>query len=132
MVMADLPADIQEAARAIDGSDYSSDCFELSISHEVDSDELIVLEDRHFPDDKPLNVFYIDNDGRRHGFHVDLTEELMQSIHAACRAVLTERGNRAADDRPVPISQQLEAAKQLMEMQHGSQKETVIPDRDDR
>lgn len=132
MTIDDIPADIQEAAKAIDGSEYSPDCFVLRAGYETASNELHVLTDKDCSGGKPFNIFYIDNDGCEHGFHVDLTEDFTQAVHASCRALLTEHGDKMPGYWAMPISKQLEAAKRLTEIQHGSPQEKSAPDRGDR
>ena len=59
--ISDVPPDIQDAAAAMDGDAYSSDCFGLCISHKKDSGQLEIMTEWDRAGRKPLNNLYVDS-----------------------------------------------------------------------
>lgn len=132
--ISDVPPDIQSAAAIIDGADYLPDGFGLCVSHEKASGELEIMTERGQAGDKPLNIFYIDNDGNYRWFHADMPRDFIQQVLMACKNILTERGDNMPSYESIPISRQLQAAKQLARMHTQNQQESVkdTPDKGDR
>ena len=118
----------------MDGDAYSSDCFGLCISHKKDSGQLEIMTEWDRAGRKPLNIFYVDNDGNYRWFHVDMPEAFIKQAFTECQNILTERGDDMPSYESMPISRQLQTAKRLARMHTQNHRESIkdAPDKGDR
>lgn len=85
------PLEIQERAKEIDGSAYSPDCFGMCIAYEGKTGQFQTLTETDFETREKCNIYYIDNDGDRHWFHAELSEQFLQKVYEACGSIKQEK-----------------------------------------
>ena len=99
--ISDPPQEIQNRAREIDGEAYSPDCFGLCVFHKLSTHEFEVMTETAYPTGESGNIYYVDNDGDKHWFKADLSEDLLKEICDTCERIttgkMTERGYVVTD-----------------------------------
>lgn len=78
------PRETQKAAKAIDGQDYRANSFGMCILYERASNRYDIVTDTDQATGDSRNIFYIDHDGDKHWFRLDISNEFASQIFAAC------------------------------------------------
>ena len=89
--LADLPQDIQDAARAIDGPNYLPTCFGVCLSYDLKTKDVGIVTDTDLATGESRNIYYVDNNGDKNWFKVELPEDFTQRIFDACMRISTGR-----------------------------------------
>lgn len=87
----DLPQDIQDAARAIDGPYYDPACFSVCLGYEPKTKEVYIVTDTDLSTGEKRNVYYVDNNGDKNWFAVELPEDFTQQLFDACMRISAGR-----------------------------------------
>lgn len=82
--ISDLPEDIQEQARAIDGEEYDPECFGLCVYYNMATKTQGIVTETDLYTDEKQNIFYVDRCGDKHWLNTVLTEEFTRQIFEAC------------------------------------------------
>ena len=89
--LSDMPEAVQGKAREIDGQEYDAQGFGACVGYDLAKNEFFF-----FSDENPLtgggNIYYVDEDGDKHWFRVEIGAELTKQIFDAC-----DRFNACAD-----------------------------------
>ena len=91
--LSNLPKEIEEKARAIDGDAYNRDCFGMCVFHDAKSGQFQTVTDTDWETGDSRSVYYIDNEGDKHWFSMDIPEETLRQVYSACEKV--NRGEMA-------------------------------------
>lgn len=83
--LSSVPTYIQKLASAIDGKDYNPTAFGACVLHDLETDQMYFVEDHDLEGDVFRNIFYIDNNGDKHSFSVEISNTLKNHIFNACR-----------------------------------------------
>ena len=78
-----VPERFIREAKEIDGENYSSDCFGVWVNYDIETGELVVIEDR-----KGSQLYYVDNQGGKHWLDYLLTEQETAMVTEICRKEL--------------------------------------------
>lgn len=87
LVVGNVPKQFIREAKAIDGRNYSSDCFGIWVNYEVETGELVVITDQ-----ERSQLYYVDNLGDKHWLDYLLTEQETAMVTEICRKELKEYG----------------------------------------
>lgn len=82
--ISDMPENIQDKAREIDGAEYSPSRFGVCVIYDWTKKEFDLIMDAVPFTGEERNVYYIDMDGDKHWFKVELAPEFTQEVFAAC------------------------------------------------
>ena len=91
--LSDLPKEIEEKAQAIDGDAYNRDCFGMCVFQDAKSGQFQTVTDTDLETGDSRNIYYIDNEGDKHWFSIDIPEETLRQAYSACEKV--NRGEMA-------------------------------------
>lgn len=75
----DLPSKIQDEAKRIDGEDYDPNCFGMCVSYDVESNEFNLA-----PDVADTTVYYVNNNGDKTWFFVEIGEDFLHELYSMC------------------------------------------------
>ena len=89
--LTDLPQDIQEAAQAIDGPHYDPSCFGICLCYDLKTKDVFIVTDTDLSSGEKRNVYYVDNNGDKKWFSVELPEDFTQRVFDACLRISTGR-----------------------------------------
>ncbi len=89
--LSDLPQDIQDRARAIDGAAYDPSCFGICLCYDLKTKAVEVMGETNQATGECGNIYYVDNDGNRKWFQVELPEDFTRQIFDACIRISTGR-----------------------------------------
>ncbi len=85
------PLEIQKAAKNIDGQDYRAAGYGMCIFYERAGNCFDIVTDTDLDTGDSRNIFYIDRDGNKHWFQLDISKEFSAQIFAACgKAAIAE------------------------------------------
>ena len=82
-VLSDMPDAVQHRAREIDGEDYDGQGFGLCVGYDLTKKEFFIFTDEN-PAAGGGNIYYVDKDGDKHWFQVEIGAELTKQIFDAC------------------------------------------------
>ena len=82
--LSDLPESVQSKAREIDGANFIPSCFGVCVIYDWENGDFDLIVDVDVSTGEHCNVYYIDNDGDKHWFKVNLSPEFTQEIYAEC------------------------------------------------
>ena len=89
--LTDLPQDIQKAARAIDGPHYDPSCFGICLCYDLKTNTVAIMEETALSTGEKCNVYYVDNNGDKKWFAVELPEDFTRQVFDACMRISTGR-----------------------------------------
>lgn len=79
----DVPEAVQNSAREIDGEEYDGQGFGLCVGYDFAQKEFFI-----FTDEDPVtgsgNIYYVDKDGDKHWFQVEIGDDFTKEIFNAC------------------------------------------------
>ena len=85
--LSDLPQNIQEWARAIDGDNYIEDGFGVCLDYDKATGEFRILTE------ESGNIFYVDVDGDKIWNFVEMPEAFIADMYEICKKELRRPGN---------------------------------------
>nr|WP_325215124.1 hypothetical protein [uncultured Oscillibacter sp.] len=85
MELTDLSERYQVQAREIDGEKFSPTDFGFCAFWDLESRSARLITDTDPETERGRNVFYIDAEGEKHWFEIDLSPELMEQVQDRCR-----------------------------------------------
>ena len=85
--ISDIPENIQEKARAIEGEEYDPGCFGLCVFYNTATKTQGIVTDTDLYTDEKQNIFYVDHCGNKHWFNAALTEEFTRQTFEACKRI---------------------------------------------
>lgn len=85
--VSDVPEQLRAVCRRIDGENYSDEAFGMGAYYDVPTDSFELMTERPFDTDEICNIFYVDDNGKRHWFRVEIPEDVINQIFAECRKV---------------------------------------------
>lgn len=85
--LSDLPQDIQNEAKKIDGEEYSGDCFGICVHHDMETSKFSIVTDTDLSTGEARNIYYIDNDGDKHWFQSELPEDFVNQVFETCNRI---------------------------------------------
>lgn len=107
--ISDLPQDIQDEAKLIDGKAYDPECFGMCIYYNWTREKFVIATDADTGNVR--NIFYVDDNGDNHWFKAEIPQEFADEVFAACNKINVETVHSKA--APKRIAEQLaEATKQ--------------------
>lgn len=128
--VSDVPVNLQEMARGIDGENYSPGDFGVCVHYNHATAEFNFITDTDAQSGESRNIYYVDIDGEKHWAQADLPEPFSHRLFAACKKAYMEFERQGV--RP-SISQQMKEAQARVEADRGP---TVprkdAPDREER
>ena len=81
--LSDMPEAIQSKAKKIDGHEYDAQGFGACVGYDLPKNEFFFFTDEN-PTTGGGNIFYVDADGDRHWFQVEIGDNLTRQIFDAC------------------------------------------------
>lgn len=105
---------LQDEARKIDGDQYSRDCFGICVNYDAKTERFYLVTETDPDTQEPRSVYYIDNDGDKHWFPAEITQDFCIETFTECLRALkgTESLSRPTV-RQVFQSAEQEAARYL-------------------
>lgn len=88
IMLTDLPADIKNSARSIDGKDYNEACFGMRVFHDMTDGQFKVSTEKDQETGEIRNLFYIDNDGNMSWYTAEIPEDVIKTAYDECRLIL--------------------------------------------
>jgi len=85
-VLSDMPKTVQSRAREIDGEEYDSQGFGMCLGFDFAKKEFFIFTDEDTATGGG-NVYYVDKDGDKNWFRVDIGEALTKQIFDACERI---------------------------------------------
>ena len=85
--LSDIPEPLQQAARKIDGKEYSETCFGMCVAYDLSDNRFTVVSEIDRLTGAECSVFYIDNDGDKHWLQADLPDILLNEVINACKEI---------------------------------------------
>ena len=85
--LSDVPEAVQNRAREIDGQEYDGEGFGLCVGYDLAKKEFFI-----FTDEDPAtggNIYYVNKDGDRRWFRVEIGAELTKQVFDACDRINT-------------------------------------------
>lgn len=76
------PEEIKEKAKQIDKENYLDSCFGVCVNFEIENNEF------HVVTDWDGNLYYVDNNGEKHWFEVEMSEEFKNELFEMCKSEL--------------------------------------------
>ena len=86
-----LPQSIQDEAKKIDGEAYNASCFEMYIYYDLETGAFTVSTEKDPATGEDCNVYYVDDNGDKHWFKVEMPEEFTSEVFAACTKNMEEK-----------------------------------------
>ena len=86
--LSDVPEAVQNRAREIDGQEYDGEGFGLCVGYDLAKKEFFIFTDED-PATGGGNAFYVDKDGDRRWFWVEIGAELTKQVFDACDRINT-------------------------------------------
>lgn len=100
--LSEAPQELQDLARALDGSEYDPMRFGMCIHHDVATGEWSVVTDTDLSTGENCNVFYIDKEGDKYWFKADLTQDFVLLVFMECkRAAVKSNGDPMEGSCPI-------------------------------
>ena len=78
------PEEVQSAARDIEPWNYSPNCFGLCVNYSFAAKEFYLVTDTGASPEDCRTIFYTDQDGGKHWFRADISQELLDQIFTEC------------------------------------------------
>lgn len=97
--LSDLPQKIQNIAKKIDGENYVDTCFGACISYDKMTKEFSIATEQN------KSIYYVDNNGDKTWFKVDLIDEFKKQIFEECNKILLKTERKVSPKKS--IAQQL-------------------------
>jgi len=89
--LTDLPQEIQDAARAIDGPHYDPSCFGICLCYDLKTKTVAIMEETSLSTGEKCSVYYVDNNGDKNWFAVELPAGIERQLFDACMKISTGR-----------------------------------------
>lgn len=86
IVVSDMPQSIQDKAKQIDKEEYNPDCFGMCVFMDTKTAKIELSPDR-----ENTNVYYVDNNGDKAWFWVEIAEDFLTKAFTACKKKLDEK-----------------------------------------
>ena len=86
--LSDMPEAVQGKARGIDGQEYDAQGFGACVGYDLAKNEFFFFTDED-PATGGGNIYYVDSDGDKHWFRVEIGDELTKQIFDACDRINT-------------------------------------------
>ena len=87
--VSDVPGHLRAEARKIDGANYSDSAFGMGAYYDVPADKFELMTEIPFGTSDLCHIFYVDNDGDRHWFPLEIPEDFINQVFAECKKVHT-------------------------------------------
>lgn len=84
-VLTDAPEAVQGRAREIDGTEYDHQGFGVCVGYDFAKKEFFIFTDNDSIAD--ANIYYVDKDGNKRWFRVEVGDELTKQIFDACARI---------------------------------------------
>lgn len=81
----DVPAEIQNQAKQIDGENYSPDCFGMCVCYDRIEKKIELSAD-----EQGTNIYYVDNDGENRWYCADISDVFLNEIFTECKKRIQE------------------------------------------
>lgn len=83
IALSDMPEAVQGKAKEIDAQEYDAQGFGACVGYDLAKNELFFFTEEGSATGNG-NIFYVDTDGDRHWFRVEIGEDLTKQIFGAC------------------------------------------------
>ena len=85
-VLSDMPEAVQDKAKEIDGQEYDAQGFGACVGYDIAKNNFFFFTDEDTVTGNG-NIFYVDDEGDRHWFRVEIGDELTKQIFDACNRI---------------------------------------------